>query len=104
MKAHLTSRQAMKKTIDREWELKQNEYFELCKKDIVPQVLAVCMMTLKTRFGFGKKRMNDFYNDVMDIFDTMEKGLVTVRDRDTMKQDVIKVSEIEEYISKRIQF
>ena len=63
MKSHLTSRQAMKKTIDREWELKQNEYFELCKKDIVPQVLAVCMMTLKTRFGFGKKRINDFYID-----------------------------------------
>ena len=76
MKSHLTSRQAMKKTIDREWELKQNEYFELCKKDIVPQVLAVCMMTLKTRFGFGKKRMNDFYSDAMDTFDTMEKGLI----------------------------
>ena len=76
MKSHLKSRQAMKKTIDREWELKQNEYFELCKKDIVPQVLAVCMMTLKTRFGFGKKRINDFYIDVMDTFDTMEKGLI----------------------------
>ena len=76
MKSHLTSRKALNKAINKEWELKQNEYFELCKKDIVPQVLAVCMMTLKTRFGFGKKRMNDFYTDVMDIFDTMEKGLI----------------------------
>ena len=76
MKSHLTSRQAMKKTIDREWESKQNEFFELCKKDIVPQVLAVCMMTLKTRFGFGKKRMNDFYNDVTGTFEIMEKKAV----------------------------
>lgn len=76
MKSHLTSSKAMKKAIDREWESKQNEFFELCKKDISAQILAVCMMTLKTRFSFGKKRMNDFYTDVMDIFDTMEKGLI----------------------------
>ena len=36
--------------------------------------------------------------------ETLNNNTVTIRDRDTMKQDVIKVSEIEEYISKRIQF
>lgn len=30
-------------------------------------------------------------------FDTMEKGLVTVRDRDTMKQDVVKVEDLDKY-------
>ena len=36
--------------------------------------------------------------------ETLNNNTVTIRDRDTMKQDVIKVYEIEEYISKRIQF
>ncbi|MBQ0017346.1 MAG: glycine--tRNA ligase [Clostridiales bacterium] len=36
-------------------------------------------------------------------FDTLEKGTVTVRDRDTMKQDTIKIEEIEEYLKKRIE-
>ena len=36
--------------------------------------------------------------------ETLNNNTVTIRDRDTMKQDVVKVSEIEEYISKRIQF
>ena len=37
-------------------------------------------------------------------FDTLEKGTVTVRDRDTMKQDVIKVEELESYIAERIKY
>lgn len=68
MKSHLTSSKAMKKAIYREWESKQNEVFELCKKDVSAQILAVCMMSLKTRFGFGKKRLNDFYTDVNATF------------------------------------
>src|SRR5574344_3142131 len=35
-------------------------------------------------------------------FDTMEKGTVTVRDRDTMKQDVIKVEDIKNYIQVKL--
>jgi hypothetical protein len=76
MKSHLTSKQSMKKAIDREWESKQNEFFELCKKDISAQILAVCMLTLKTRFGFGKKRMNDFYNDFIGTCKIMDKDLI----------------------------
>ena len=36
--------------------------------------------------------------------DTLEKGTVTIRDRDTMEQEVISVDEIEEYIEKKIKF
>ena len=36
-------------------------------------------------------------------FDTLEKGTVTVRDRDTMKQDVINVSELVNYIKEKIE-
>ena len=35
-------------------------------------------------------------------FDTLEKGTVTVRDRDTMAQDTIKVEEIVDYLNKKL--
>ena len=36
--------------------------------------------------------------------ETINNGTVTIRDRDTMKQDTIKVEEIEKYIEERIKF
>ena len=36
-------------------------------------------------------------------FDTLEKGTVTVRDRDTMKQDTIKIDEIVDYLNKKME-
>ena len=35
--------------------------------------------------------------------DTLEKGTVTVRDRDTMNQETIKIEEIKDYINKKIE-
>lgn len=37
-------------------------------------------------------------------FDTLEDGCVTVRDRDTMEQERVKIDELESYISQRIEF
>jgi len=37
-------------------------------------------------------------------FDSEEDGCVTVRDRDTMEQERVKISELSEYIAKRIAF
>ena len=37
-------------------------------------------------------------------FDTLEKGTVTVRDRDTMKQDVVALSDLESYIAERVKY
>jgi len=37
-------------------------------------------------------------------FDTLEDGTVTVRDRDTMAQERVKVSELKEYLAERIKF
>ncbi|AOR22356.1 glycine--tRNA ligase [Clostridium taeniosporum] len=37
-------------------------------------------------------------------FDTLEDGCVTVRDRDTMEQERIKISELESYIGKSLEF
>ena len=36
--------------------------------------------------------------------ETIEKGTVTIRERDTMKQEVINTEDIKEYIEKRIEF
>jgi hypothetical protein len=65
MKSYGTTKDSLKKAVDAEWQRKEAEYFELCKKDIIPQILAVCMFTLKIRFSFGTKRMNIFFDDVM---------------------------------------
>ncbi len=37
-------------------------------------------------------------------FDTLEDKSVTIRDRDTMQQERIKIEELEDYISKKIEF
>ena len=36
--------------------------------------------------------------------ETLNNGTVTIRDRDTMKQDVIKIEDIEKYVKERIEF
>ena len=36
--------------------------------------------------------------------DTLEKGTVTVRDRDTMNQDIIKIEDLKKYIEEKIEF
>ena len=76
MRSYLTNGKALHKAIDREWESKQDEFFEKCKNDISAQVMALCMLSLKTRFGFGKKRMRDFYEDVKCINDVMDKNII----------------------------
>lgn len=36
--------------------------------------------------------------------DTLEKGTVTVRDRDTMNQDIVKIEDLKKYIEEKIEF
>lgn len=81
MKSYCTNGKALRKAIEKEWETKQNEFFEQCKYDIAAQIIAVCMLTLKTRFGFGKSRMNDFYNDLkgtLNVNSILGKSFSTV--------------------------
>jgi glycyl-tRNA synthetase len=37
-------------------------------------------------------------------FDTLETGKVTVRDRDSMKQDLVDINDLPEYIERKIAF
>ena len=36
--------------------------------------------------------------------DTLANGTVTIRDRDTMKQDIVKVEDIKDYLRERVNF
>lgn len=76
MKSYCTTQKAIKKAMNDEWKTKQDEHFELCKKGIVPQVMAMCMYALKIRYGFGEKRMNDFFDEVKAMSNIMENGNV----------------------------
>ena len=43
MKSYFTNGKALNKAIDREWQSKQEEFFDKCKNDISAQVMAICM-------------------------------------------------------------
>ena len=64
--------------------------------------------TLDDAQGIGKRyRRQDEIGTPYCItydFDSKEDGCVTVRDRDTMEQERIKISELKDYILKKIEF
>ena len=43
---------------------------------IIIVVMAICMLSLKTRFGFGKKKIRDFYDDVKGTIEIMDKDAI----------------------------
>ena len=53
------------KAVEQEWKAKEDKCFEKCKADIIPQILAVSMFSLETRFDFSKEDIQDFYHDVI---------------------------------------
>ena len=78
---------------------KANEIFETLKKEF--------MCTYDETGNIGKRyRRQDVAGTPYCITideDTLEKGTVTVRDRDTMQQETIKIEEITDYINKKIK-
>lgn len=58
--------------------------------------------------SIGKRyRRNDAIGTVFCLTvddDTLEKGVVTLRDRDTMKQVTLKLEEVKDYIEERVKF
>ena len=74
-------------------------YDQLCKK---------FMVDFDETGSIGKRyRRQDEIGTPMCItfdFDSLEDNCVTVRDRDTMQQERIAISDLEEYIAKRLEF
>ena len=66
------------------------------------------MSTYDETGSIGKRyRRQDAYGTPFCITiddDTINNKTVTIRDRDTMKQEVVKIEDIESYLDKRIQF
>lgn len=42
--------------------------------------MAVPMMVLRDEFGFGQKRLLDFYNAFVELYDSISKGYLNIND------------------------
>ena len=61
----------IKREVKRECDAKINIVYEEVKQDVASQIMAVCCMELNKEFGFGKKRLNRFYDGVNNLFKSM---------------------------------
>ena len=79
---------------------KATEVFKLLSKDFI------CEYDTSGKIGKRYRRQDSIgtpYCVTVD-FDTLEKGLVTVRHRDTMKQDVVAVEDLKAYFTGKFDF
>jgi hypothetical protein len=65
MRSYGVNSSRLAKAVEEEWKAKEDEFFQKCKTDIIPQILAVSMFSLETRFDFSKEDIQDFYHDVV---------------------------------------
>ena len=75
-------------------------------KEIYKQIQKKFMATYDEAGSIGKRyrRQDEIgtpYCVTID-FDTLENGTVTVRDRDSMKQDTIKIEELANYLQQKL--
>ena len=68
---YFTTVQDIKKAVKAECDAKIDAVYEEVKKDVASQIMAVCCMELNKEFGYGKKRLNRFYEGVNDLFKLM---------------------------------
>ena len=61
----------IEREVKRECDAKIDAVYEEVKNDVASQIMAVCCMTLNKEFGFGKVRLNRFYEGVNDFFKLM---------------------------------
>lgn len=61
----------IQRAVKAECDAKIDAVYEEVKKDVVSQIMAVCCMELNKEFGFGKDRINKFYEGVNSLFKLM---------------------------------
>ncbi len=49
-------------------------------KDAAKYSIAIPMMVLRDEFGFGQKRLLDFYNAFIDLYDSVDKNYITINE------------------------
>lgn len=52
-------------------------------------MMSIPIMVLRDKYGFGKKRLDAFSDYVLDLYDSFNKGYITLDDlRETLKEEV----------------
>ena len=67
----------------------------------------MCCRCRRTSWASKRYRRQDEIGTPMCVtvdFDTLETGIVTVRDRDTMEQDKVHIDDLVAYIQKKIEY
>ena len=96
MSAHHTKKLPRRYTLNE----KATEVFKLLSRDFI------CEYDTSGKIGKRYRRQDSIgtpYCVTVD-FDTLEKGLVTVRHRDSMKQDVVAVEDLKAYFTGKFDF
>lgn len=42
--------------------------------------MAVALMVLRDKFGFGAKRLNQFFDSYLDLYDSIDKNYLDIKD------------------------
>ena len=62
----------VERAVKQEVDAKIDAVYEQVKQDVAAQIMAVCLTELHTEFGFGTKRLQQFYNGVKGLFRVMD--------------------------------
>ena len=71
-----TTKAEVEKACQKEIESRIEKLYEEVKRDVARQVMATCLYELNKEFGFGKDRLNKFYDGVSAMFMLMESGVM----------------------------
>lgn len=57
-----------------------NKVTQKATNDVFELLLAIPVSVLHDKFGFGKKRCTEFTEKVLDLFDSYNRGYITIED------------------------
>lgn len=61
----------VERAVKAECDAKIDAVYNTVKQDVAAQIMAVCLTELSSEFGFGEKRLKQFYSGVNDLFSVM---------------------------------
>lgn len=64
----------VERAVKQEFDAEIDKVYSDVKHDVAAQITAVCLTELHTEFGFGKKRLQRFYNGVKYLFRVMDNN------------------------------
>ena len=61
----------VERAVNEEVNAKIDAVYNSVKQDVAAQIMAVCLTELSSEFGFGEKRLKQFYSGVNGLFHVM---------------------------------